>query len=243
MINNHGHRIHFRTPHTHHSKYSAPDDHPPGGGGGGGGGGTQPPPGHPHIPTTWKVAIGVNAFVLLITAAILGMLVWILRKEYKKRRLQGEGFVGAKDGFGRRMKSARRNRGNSLGTGRQRAWSYDPIREEEEEGEAAGVVLKGLREGSQGQEMGESVGVGEDGRERMPLGLGMGLDKGKGRAGNGMGKAKRAWGGRHVRFKSWSGDPSEDPRDKVGVVAGSSGKEERVLELRSSDGPVDVQTP
>jgi hypothetical protein len=181
--------------------------------------------------------------VLLITAAILGMLVWILRKEYKKRRLQGEGFVGAKDGFGRRMKSARRNRGNSLGTGRQRAWSYDPIREEEEEGEAAGVVLKGLREGSQGQEMGESMGVGEDGKERIALGLGMGLDKGKGRAGNGMGKAKRAWGGRHVRFKSWSGDPSSDPRDRVGVVAGSSGKEESVLELRSSDGPVDVQTP
>ncbi|KAB8298589.1 hypothetical protein EYC80_000768 [Monilinia laxa] len=217
-------------PHSfHHAKY---DDH-------------EPPSG-PHIPTSWKVAIGVNAFVLLITASILGMLVWILRKEYKKRKLlQGDpGYVGAKDGFGRRMKSARSSRGAGTGRGgRARAWSYDPIREEEEEGEGIGegVRLGGLELGLQGVEggisstpmaMNNTLIDAESEKETL------GTAKGKAREGT---KAKRAWKGKHVRFSSWGGEI--DTRDTVGLVAGSSGKENGAAALRAAEAHEYVQTP
>ncbi|KAF7887882.1 uncharacterized protein EAF01_011036 [Botrytis porri] len=218
---------HSNTHSFHHAKY---DSDPPSG---------------PHIPTSWKVAIGVNAFVLLITASILGMLVWILRKEYRKRKLlQGDpGFVGAKDGFGRRMKSARNTRGmGNARSGRARAWSYDPIREEEEEGDNLG---EGVRLGG--------LGVGVNGQRPMSMPLGMnntltipgnGIEKetlenakGKGKEGT---KAKRAWKGKHVRFSSWGGEI--DAGDTLGAVAGSSGKENGIAALRTETHAY-VQTP
>ncbi|TGO89700.1 hypothetical protein BPOR_0097g00040 [Botrytis porri] len=218
---------HSNTHSFHHAKY---DSDPPSG---------------PHIPTSWKVAIGVNAFVLLITSSILGMLVWILRKEYRKRKLlQGDpGFVGAKDGFGRRMKSARNTRGmGNARSGRARAWSYDPIREEEEEGDNLG---EGVRLGG--------LGVGVNGQRPMSMPLGMnntltipgnGIEKetlenakGKGKEGT---KAKRAWKGKHVRFSSWGGEI--DAGDTLGAVAGSSGKENGIAALRTETHAY-VQTP
>ncbi|QSZ32300.1 hypothetical protein DSL72_001874 [Monilinia vaccinii-corymbosi] len=212
------------------------------------------PHSRPHIPTSWKVAFGVDAFVLLITALILCMLVCILRKEYKKRNLHpgDPAYVGAKDGFGRRMKSARSGR-----SARARAWSYDPIREEEEGGEAAGM---GMGMGME-MEMGgaEDVRLGglvlgpRDAEDEMssvamamrdhplaPAGSenenGEGARKGKGT------KAKRAWKGKHVRFSSWGGETAR--RDSSGVVAGSSGKEHGgAVALRLAEAHEYVQTP
>ncbi|KAJ8060719.1 hypothetical protein OCU04_011024 [Sclerotinia nivalis] len=215
----------YHTHSFHHAKY---DESPSG----------------PHIPTSWKVAIGVNAFVLVITASILGMLVWILRKEYRKRKLlQGDPtYVGAKDGFGRRMKSARSSRGVGNGRGgRARAWSYDPIREEEEDGEGIGegVRLGGL--GVQGVEGGMSMPMRMNDTLIVPGTEKETLEdadaKGKGKEGT---KAKRAWRGKHVRFSSWGGEI--EPTDSMGIVAGSSGKENGVAALRTETHEY-VQTP
>ncbi|CAD6448932.1 e011cd02-1812-4e99-b091-a4e1cba32ba0 [Sclerotinia trifoliorum] len=219
----------YHTHSFHHAKYDAHDS-----------------PSGPHIPTSWKVAIGVNAFVLVITASILGMLVWILRKEYRKRKLlQGDPtYVGAKDGFGRRMKSARSSRGAGNGRGgRARAWSYDPIREEEEDGEGIGegVRLGGL--GVQGVEGGMSMPLRMNdslvvpGTEKETLEGADADAKGKGREGT---KAKRVWRGKHVRFSSWGGEI--EPTDSMGIVAGSSGKENGLVALRTETHEY-VQTP
>lgn len=127
-------------------------------------------------------------------------------------------------------------------SGRARAWSYDPIREEEEEGENIG---EGVRLGGLG------LGVKGQGPMSMPLGMnntltlpGAGIEsetpenaKGKGKEGT---KAKRAWRGKHVRFSSWGGET--DARDTLGAVAGSSGKENGIVALRAETHEY-VQTP
>lgn len=174
------------------------------------------------------------------------MLVWILRKEYKKRKLlQGDpGYVGAKDGFGRRMKSARSSRGAGVGRGgRARAWSYDPIREEEEDGEGIGegVRLGGLELGLQEAEGGiSSTPMAMNDTLINPGSEKETLETAKGKAREGT-KAKRVWKGKHVRFSSWGGEI--DTRDKVGVVAGSSGKETGPAAFRAAEAHEYVQTP
>ncbi|KAI9642598.1 hypothetical protein NHQ30_009403 [Ciborinia camelliae] len=209
----------------HHTKYDDREPHHTG----------------PHIPTSWKVAIGVNAFVLVITASILGMLVWILRKEYRKQKLlQGDPtYVGAKDGFGRRMKSARNHsRGTGTGRGeRARAWSYDPIREEEEEGVLLGGLGLGLEGGNDGMSMPIPMAMTNTLMVTGPEKETLESAKGKGREGT---KAKRTWKEKHVRFSSW-GDEI-DARDAMGVAAGGSGKENGVAALRA-DAHEYVQTP
>lgn len=167
------------------------------------------------------------------------MLVWILRKEYQKRKLlQGDpAYVGAKDGFGRRMKSARNGGRAGKRRGRARAWSYDPIHEEEEEEEGEGVRLGGL--GMRQGESGMSMPMGMNNPLIVPGSEKETSENGKGKTKEDT-KAKRAWRGKHVRFSSWGGEI--DQRDKIGVVAGSSGKENGVAALRTEAHEY-VQTP
>ncbi|ESZ92474.1 hypothetical protein SBOR_7137 [Sclerotinia borealis F-4128] len=229
----------YREYHTHSFHHAKYDD--------------QEPPPRPHIPTSWKVAIGVNAFVLLITASILGMLVWILRKEYRKRNLlQGDPtYVGAKDGFGRKMKSARSTGSRGLGMGmgnarggRARAWSYDPIREEEEEGVGQGLGQGlGLEGGNTGMSMPMAMNntLVNPGTQKESQGGTSAKGKGKETSRT---KRERVWRGKHVRFSSWSGDVDVDGRDRMGVVGvGSSGKENGVAALRAAEAHEYVQTP
>lgn len=181
------------------------------------------------------------------------MLVWILRKEYRKRKLLGDpAHVGAKDGFGRRMQSARNNRasggrGGSGRSGRARAWSYDPIREEEEGGNMGeGVLLEGLgREQNEGEmsSMPMSMRTGNPTLllpAAEPQILEHGNQKARGEANT---KAKRAWRGKHVRFSNWGGEI--DPRDSIGVVAENSGKENvnGAAALRAAEAHEYAQTP